>query len=60
MLDRYYGVMEDGKVKVRGLEIGRRDTPSYVFDAQTEMIKTLATANNTAELAISAAGQRCL
>ena len=50
VLNRYYGVMEDGKIKVRGLEVRRRDTPRFVFDAQTEMINTLATANNTAEL----------
>ena len=50
VLNRYYGVMEDGKIKVRGLEVRKRDTPRFVFDAQTEMINTLATANNTAEL----------
>ena len=50
VLNRYYGVMEDGKIKVRGLEIRRRDTPRFIFDAQTEMINTLAAANNTTEL----------
>jgi DNA polymerase elongation subunit (family B) len=50
VLNRYYGAMENGKIKVRGLEVRRRDTPRFVFDAQTEMIKTLATANNTTEL----------
>ena len=50
VLNRYYGVMEDGKIKVRGLEIRKRDTPCFVFDAQTEMINALATANNTIEL----------
>ena len=50
VLNRYYGVMEDGKIKVRGLEVRKRDTPRFVFDAQTEMINTLATANNTVEL----------
>ena len=50
VLNRYYGVMEDGKIKVRGLEIRKRGTPRFVFDAQTEMINTLVTANNTAEL----------
>jgi len=50
VLNRYYGVMENGKIKVRGLEIRRRDTPRFVFDAQTEMIKTLASTNNTGEL----------
>jgi DNA polymerase-2 len=42
--------MENGKIKVRGLEVRRRDTPRFVFDAQTEMINTLAQANNVAEL----------
>jgi DNA polymerase-2 len=28
VLNRYYGVMEDGKVKVRGIEVRRADTPS--------------------------------
>jgi DNA polymerase I len=50
VLNRYYGVMESGKIKVRGLEVRRRDTPRFIFDAQTEMIKTLASANNTVEL----------
>ncbi len=50
VLNRYYGVMEDGKIKVRGLEVRKRDTPRFVFDAQTEMINILATANNTVEL----------
>jgi DNA polymerase elongation subunit (family B) len=50
VLNRYYGVMENGKVKVRGLEVRRRDTPRFVFDAQTEMINILAAANDTTEL----------
>jgi DNA polymerase-2 len=50
VLNRYYGVMENGKIKARGLEVRRRDTPGFVFDAQTEMIKTLASADNTTEL----------
>jgi DNA polymerase elongation subunit (family B) len=50
VLNRYYGVMENGKVKVRGLEVRRRDTPRFIFDAQTEMIKTLSSANNSTEL----------
>jgi len=47
VLNRYYGVKEDGKVKVRGIEVRRRDTPKFIFDAQMEMIKTLATADNS-------------
>jgi DNA polymerase, archaea type len=50
VLNRYFGAMEDGKIKVRGLEISRRDTPRFVFNAQTEMINILARATNSAEL----------
>ena len=50
VLNRYYGVMESGKIKVRGIEVRRRDTPKFIFDAQTDIIKALCTANNTAEL----------
>jgi len=46
VLNRYYGAMENGKVKVRGIEVRRRDTPRFVYNAQTEMIKILATAND--------------
>jgi DNA polymerase elongation subunit (family B) len=44
VLNRYYGVMETGKVKVRGVEVRRRDTPRFVYNAQMEMIKVLASA----------------
>ena len=50
VLNRYFGVMENGNVKVRGLEIRRSDTPGFIFDAQTEMINALKPANNSAEL----------
>ena len=50
VLNRYYGVMENGAIKVRGLEVRRRDTPRFIFDAQMDMIEMLASANNTTEL----------
>ncbi len=50
VLNRYYGVMESGKLKVRGIEVRRRDTPKFIFDTQTDIIKALCTANNTQEL----------
>jgi DNA polymerase, archaea type len=50
VLNRYFGVMENGKVKVRGLEVRRRDTPKFVYDAQMDMINVLAAANNSVEL----------
>ncbi|HXX88283.1 MAG TPA: DNA polymerase domain-containing protein, partial [Candidatus Acidoferrum sp.] len=49
VLNRYYGVMESGKIKVRGLEVRRRDTPLFVCDAQTKMLETLAEAKNSSE-----------
>ena len=50
VLNRYFGVMENGNVKIRGLETRRSDTPGFVFDAQTEIINALKPANNTTEL----------
>ncbi len=47
VLNRYYGVMKDGKVKIRGIEARRRDTPRFVYDAQMEMINVLASADNS-------------
>jgi DNA polymerase I len=49
VLNRYYGVKEDGRVKVRGLDVRRRDTPKFVYDAQMEMINTLAPAGDSHE-----------
>lgn len=50
VLNRYLGVMDSGRIKVRGLEVRRRDTPGYIFNAQTDMINILAKANNSTEL----------
>jgi DNA polymerase elongation subunit (family B) len=47
VLNRYYGVMKNGKVKVRGIEVRRRDTPRFVHNAQLEMINVLASADNS-------------
>lgn len=47
VLNRYFGVKEDGTIKVRGLEIRRRDTPKFVSDAQMSMIRELATAGSS-------------
>ncbi len=49
VLNRYYGVMENGKVKLRGIEIRRRDTPRFVYNAQLKMINVLSAANNSKE-----------
>lgn len=49
VLNRYYGVFENGKVKTRGIEVRRRDTPRFVSDAQLEMINVLASARDSKE-----------
>lgn len=39
-------MFEGGKVKMRGIEARRGDTPNFVSEAQVEMINTLANAAN--------------
>ncbi len=50
VLNRYVGVMENRKIKARGLEVRKRDTPGFIFEAQTEMIEVLAQADNSIQL----------
>ena len=47
VLNRYYGVFESGKIKVKGIEAVRRDTPPFVKKAQMDMIRVLAKAPNS-------------
>ena len=49
VLNRYYGVMENGKLKVRGIEVRKHDTPRFVYNAQMEMINAFAKAANSNE-----------
>jgi len=49
VLNRYYGVFENGKIKVRGIEAVRGDTPPYIRRAQLSMVKVLAKASNSEE-----------
>jgi DNA polymerase elongation subunit (family B) len=49
VLNRYYGVMENGKLKVRGIEVRRHDTPHFIYEAQMGMIKALASADKAKE-----------
>ncbi len=51
VLNRYFGVIQDDKVKVRGIEARRRDTPRFVYNAQIEMIDVLASADNSVQFA---------
>jgi len=49
-LNRYYGLFENGEMKIRGLELRRSDTPPLIRDAQMDMLKVMARANDAAEL----------
>jgi DNA polymerase elongation subunit (family B) len=48
-LNHYYGAMDDGTLKVRGLEIRRRDTPPLIKQCQEEMLTCMAQAQNDTE-----------
>ncbi|MFZ3059093.1 MAG: DNA polymerase domain-containing protein [Candidatus Methanoperedens sp.] len=48
-LNRYYGVMTNGKLKVRGIEIRRSDTPKLIRDLQGAMLSKLAEAKIASE-----------
>jgi len=46
VLNRYYGVLENGDVKLGGVEARRGDTPVFIVNAQLEMIGKLAGATS--------------
>jgi DNA polymerase elongation subunit (family B) len=48
---RYFGVFEDGSLKVRGLACRRRDTPPFVRRAQEALLAKLAEAETLEDLA---------
>jgi len=49
VLNRFYGVFQDGKVKARGIELRRGDTPNVIVQCQDEIIEELAKARNSQE-----------
>ncbi len=48
-LTRYYGVFEDGAVKVRGVELRQHNTPVFLKNAQQEMLTVFKEANTAEE-----------
>jgi DNA polymerase elongation subunit (family B) len=44
VLNRYFGVFENGEIKARGIELRRSDTPGIVKNAQLEMLQVLSEA----------------
>jgi DNA polymerase elongation subunit (family B) len=49
-LTRYCGVKEDGTIKVRGIELRRRDTPPLVKQLQHDLLTRMACAEDADEL----------
>ena len=48
--NRYFGVFQDGSVKVRGIEARRRDTPPWIAETQTKMLGCLSRAGSVQDL----------
>jgi DNA polymerase elongation subunit (family B) len=48
-LNRYYGLFDNGELKIRGIELRRHDSPKIVRDMQNDALKILSTANNSEE-----------
>ena len=46
VLNRYFGVFEDGTLKVRGIESRRHDTPQFLSQCQNEILEILAQENS--------------
>ncbi len=48
-LNRYYGLLENGEFKLRGIELRRHDTPDFINVAQEAMLGELSLAETAAE-----------
>jgi DNA polymerase II len=44
--NRYFGVFQDASLKMRGIEVRRHDTPTWVSDAQMEILDILVHSSN--------------
>ncbi|MCL7414768.1 MAG: hypothetical protein M8349_01730 [ANME-2 cluster archaeon] len=49
-MNRYFGLMTDGKLKVRGIELRRRDTPEFIRRLQRDMLERMKCARTVDEL----------
>ena len=48
--NRYFGVYQDGSIKVRGIEARRRDTPPWIASVQLALMEQLARAPDLTQL----------
>ncbi len=49
VLNQYFGAYRDGRLKVRGIEARRHDTPAFFSKCQLEILELLARAETTGE-----------
>ncbi|HXZ90766.1 MAG TPA: DNA polymerase domain-containing protein, partial [Candidatus Dormibacteraeota bacterium] len=49
VLNRYYGALKDRKLKLRGIDLRKHDTPNIVKRCQFDMLTLFAHANNSTE-----------
>ena len=48
--NRYFGVFQDGSLKMRGIETRRHDTPPFINETQIEILKVLSQSKSGSEL----------
>jgi DNA polymerase-2 len=48
--NRYFGVFRDGRIKIRGIETRRQDTPPWIAEVQTRILAGLANLRDIAQL----------
>ena len=49
--NRYFGALDDGEIKIRGIEARRGDTPAFIKNLQNDLLAEMAPAGTRAELA---------
>jgi DNA polymerase-2 len=47
--NRYFGVFEDGSMKLRGIELRRRDTPLWIAEIQQTLLQEIACLENLSD-----------
>jgi DNA polymerase-2 len=50
VLNRYFGVFEDGTLKSRGIETRRHDTPQFITQCQKEVLKIMSNADSIQDI----------
>lgn len=48
--NRYFGMFQDGSLKLRGIDVRRRDTPEFIAETQVELLQCLAQAKTVDDL----------